>query len=85
MLVERDHAPPDDIAAHDAFEQWKRPGVSQFRYPHVFVGRLQGLLRTRYPRLFEELKAAGFRTSTFIGGLAPACATATCRNPTTRC
>jgi 2-polyprenyl-6-methoxyphenol hydroxylase-like FAD-dependent oxidoreductase len=72
VIVERDPAPPEGLAPEDAFEQWKRPGVWQFRYPHVFIGRLQGLLRTRYPALFEELKAAGLRTSEFWEGLPPA-------------
>jgi 2-polyprenyl-6-methoxyphenol hydroxylase-like FAD-dependent oxidoreductase len=71
VIVERDHAPPPDLSPNAAFEEWKRPGVSQFRYPHVFVGRLQGLLRTRYPKLFQELADVGFRTSTFSEGLAP--------------
>lgn len=71
VIIERDAAPPE-LAPHEAFEGWKRPGVSQFRYPHVFVGRLQALVRTRYPKLFEELKEAGFRISAFSEGLPPA-------------
>jgi 2-polyprenyl-6-methoxyphenol hydroxylase-like FAD-dependent oxidoreductase len=70
VIVERDAAPPE-IEPQDAFEQWKRPGVWQFRYPHVFVGRLQALVRTRYPKLFEELKQAGVRSSEFVEGLPP--------------
>jgi 2-polyprenyl-6-methoxyphenol hydroxylase-like FAD-dependent oxidoreductase len=72
VIIERDAAPPEGLAPEDAFENWKRPGVWQFRYPHVFIGRLQGLMRTRYPQLFEELKAAGLRTSEFSEGLPPA-------------
>ena len=72
VLIERDLEPPELEHAQDAFERWKRPGVSQFRYSHVFVGRLQSLLRTRYPELFRELAAAGVRTSMFVEGLPPA-------------
>jgi 2-polyprenyl-6-methoxyphenol hydroxylase-like FAD-dependent oxidoreductase len=59
VIVERDEPPPE-IEARDAFERWKRPGVFQFRHPHVFLGRIQRLLRERYPDVFAELCAAGF-------------------------
>jgi 2-polyprenyl-6-methoxyphenol hydroxylase-like FAD-dependent oxidoreductase len=71
VIIERDLAPPE-LAPHEAFERWKRPGVSQFRYPHVFVGRLHGMLRNRYPKLFEELEQAGFRPSSVVEHLPPA-------------
>ena len=71
VLIERDPEPPE-LTPLDAFERWKRPGVSQFRYSHVFVGRLQSLLRTRYPALFRSLLDAGIRTSMFEEGLPPA-------------
>jgi 2-polyprenyl-6-methoxyphenol hydroxylase-like FAD-dependent oxidoreductase len=59
VIVERDPAPPE-IDPEQAFEQWKRPGVFQFRHPHVFLGRLHRLLRERHPDLLAELKHAGF-------------------------
>lgn len=59
VIVERDHEPPD-IDPQQAFELWKRPGVFQFRHPHVFLGRLHRLLRDRHPDLLAELKDAGF-------------------------
>jgi 2-polyprenyl-6-methoxyphenol hydroxylase-like FAD-dependent oxidoreductase len=70
VIVERDPEPPA-IAPHEAFESWKRSGVAQFRHPHVFVGRLHGLLCTRYPQLFAELTAAGFRGSPLAEHLPP--------------
>ena len=70
VIIERDAEPPE-LAPLDAFENWKRPGVSQFRYSHVFVGRLQTLLQSNYPGLFQELREAGFRTSMFSEGLPP--------------
>ena len=71
VIVERDPEPPV-IAPHEAFESWKRAGVAQFRHPHVFVGRLHGMLRTRYPQLFAELEAAGCRGSPLAEHLPPA-------------
>ena len=71
VIVERDPEPPV-IEPHEAFESWKRSGVAQFRHPHVFVGRLHGLLRTRHPALFAELEAAGCRGSPLAEHLPPA-------------
>ena len=59
VIVERDELPPE-IDPQDAFERWKRPGVFQFRHPHVFLGRIQRLLRERHPDVLAELQAAGF-------------------------
>ena len=70
VLIERDAEPPE-LEPQDAFERWKRPGVSQFRYSHVFVGRLHDLLRSRYPELTEQLQRAGLRASDFSEGLPP--------------
>jgi 2-polyprenyl-6-methoxyphenol hydroxylase-like FAD-dependent oxidoreductase len=70
VLIERDAEPPV-LDPQDAFERWKRPGVSQFRYSHVFVGRLHDLLRDRYPILTAELEQAGLRPSDFLEGLPP--------------
>jgi 2-polyprenyl-6-methoxyphenol hydroxylase-like FAD-dependent oxidoreductase len=71
VIIERDAEPPE-IDPLDAFERWKRPGVSQFRYSHVFVGRLHSLLRDHYPKLTEQLEQAGLRASMFQEGLPPA-------------
>src|SRR5262245_6731224 len=59
VIVERDPEPPE-IDPAQAFELWKRPGVFQFRHPHVFLGRLHRMLSERYPELLEQLKQAGF-------------------------
>jgi 2-polyprenyl-6-methoxyphenol hydroxylase-like FAD-dependent oxidoreductase len=61
VIVERDEAPPE-IEPALAFDAWKRPGVFQFRHPHVFLGRLHRMLHTRYPELLEQLRQAGFWT-----------------------
>ncbi len=70
VIVERD-PPPPDIEPHEAFEGWKRTGVWQFRYPHVFVGRLRVLLAERYPELLAELSAEGFRAAQLADHLPP--------------
>jgi 2-polyprenyl-6-methoxyphenol hydroxylase-like FAD-dependent oxidoreductase len=57
-IVERDPAPPDmDPAA--AFEDWKRPGVPQLRHTHIFLARLQSILRQHHPEFLAELEQAG--------------------------
>jgi 2-polyprenyl-6-methoxyphenol hydroxylase-like FAD-dependent oxidoreductase len=57
-IIERDPAPPE-IAPVDAFEQWKRPGVPQLRHTHIFLSRLQTILRRHHPSLLSELERAG--------------------------
>jgi 2-polyprenyl-6-methoxyphenol hydroxylase-like FAD-dependent oxidoreductase len=61
VIIERDEAAPE-LEPEQAFDGWKRPGVFQFRHPHVFLGRLHRMLRERYPDLLEELLRAGFWT-----------------------
>ena len=63
VLIERD-APPPDIAPQDAFEQWTRPGVPQFRHAHIFLARMCSALRDKHPSLVQELLDAGFEYST---------------------
>lgn len=58
-VFERDPSPPDDVEA--AFATWKRPGASQIRHSHVFLGRLRVLLRDHYPELLEALLLAGMK------------------------
>lgn len=62
MLVERD-PPPPDIMPDAAFDQWKRPGVPQFRHAHILLARLQTVLRDHHPELLAELVAAGIALS----------------------
>jgi len=62
VVVERDPEPPD-ISPDRAFLEWSRPGVPQFRHAHLFLGRLQALVRDKYPELYERLLAAGFTLS----------------------
>ncbi|NYV75881.1 FAD-dependent oxidoreductase, partial [Streptomyces sp. UH6] len=60
-VLERDGeavaAGPD--VAERAWGQWHRPGVSQFRQPHILLPVGAALLRERLPRVVEALEAAG--------------------------
>ncbi|GIW42811.1 MAG: hypothetical protein KatS3mg077_0093 [Candidatus Binatia bacterium] len=60
FVFERDPPPPSDDP-EKAFLTWKRPGASQLRHSHVFLGRLRALLRDEYPEILEALLAAGFK------------------------
>src|SRR5262245_17043277 len=63
VLVERDGEPPD-VSPEKAFTEWSRPGVPQFRHAHIFLGRLQSILRDGYPDLHAALLRAGLELST---------------------
>ncbi len=69
-LVDRDPAAPEGTA-EDAFAHWQRRGATQLRHSHVFLGRLTTLIRTRYPRLLQELLESGARLFGFRDGLPP--------------
>ena len=62
VIVERD-PPPPALTPEQAFEQWERPGVPQFRHAHILLARLQTILRDDYPELLAELLAAGIQLS----------------------
>ncbi len=57
-LLERDDAPPQDIAPADSMD-WLRKGVPQSLHPHFFMGRLRVFLETHYPEIVAALFAAG--------------------------
>jgi 2-polyprenyl-6-methoxyphenol hydroxylase-like FAD-dependent oxidoreductase len=73
LVLERDPAgPPEDPA--QAWELWQRPGVNQFRLPHVFQGRFRAILEAELPGVAKDLEAAGALRSNLIRSL-PAAAT----------
>ncbi|MET9594570.1 FAD-dependent oxidoreductase [Streptomyces sp. NPDC006516] len=45
--------------ADRAWEQWPRPGVTQFRQPHILLPAGAALLRSRLPQVVEALEGAG--------------------------
>jgi 2-polyprenyl-6-methoxyphenol hydroxylase-like FAD-dependent oxidoreductase len=63
VIVERDPPPAELAHPTDAFEAWQRPGVPQFRHAHMFLARLQTLVRDHHPELHAELLAAGLELS----------------------
>ncbi len=69
-VIDRD-PPPPETSPDDAFDNWTRKGVTQLRHSHVFLGRLVAMIRTKHPRLWAELQAAGTREFTFQDGLPP--------------
>lgn len=68
VVLERDPAaPPRDPA--QAWERWERPGVNQFRLPHVFQGRFRAILEAELPEVAKPLEAAGALRLNFIRSL----------------
>jgi 2-polyprenyl-6-methoxyphenol hydroxylase-like FAD-dependent oxidoreductase len=63
IVIERDPEPPE-LRPEQAFERWQRPGVPQFRHAHMFLSRLQTIVRDVHPELLSELRAAGLELST---------------------
>ena len=57
-VLERDPAPPPG-GPDDAWEQWERRGVNQFRMIHMFLPRFRALLETELPNLELSIPAGG--------------------------
>jgi flavin-dependent dehydrogenase len=58
IVLERDPAgPPDDPV--QAWEQWQRPGLNQFRLPHAFLAGFREIVDTELPEVSQALQAAG--------------------------
>jgi len=56
-LLEHDAPPPDTV--EDAFLQWNRTGVAQFRQPHSARSLIVKVLSQRDPELLAALEAGG--------------------------
>lgn len=66
-LLDRDPATPA-ADAEGAWEQWRRPGVNQFRHPHIMLpGGYQVLVR-ELPEAIAELKALGAAHHNMLDG-----------------
>jgi len=59
-VLERDATPPPESAG-DAWPDWTRPGVSQFRHPHLMLPRWSQIIREELPELSDLLYGAGAR------------------------
>ncbi|MGJ6963790.1 FAD-dependent oxidoreductase [Streptosporangium sp. G11] len=66
-VLERDFTEPP-ATGKEAWESWERPGVSQFRLPHVMMPRGLALLQRELPEVVAELEAAGSRRHNMIAG-----------------
>jgi flavin-dependent dehydrogenase len=70
IVLERDPAgPPDDPT--EAWKQWQRPGLNQFRLPHAFLGGFREILDTELPELAQSWRAAGALQLNFIRDVLP--------------
>ena len=57
-VLERDPAPPP-AAADDAWDDWDRKGVNQFRMIHYFLPRFRGIVEAELPDVVKALDADG--------------------------
>lgn len=56
-VLDRDPEPP--LRTADVWSAWRRPGVSQFRQPHLMLPRWTAEMRRELPELVAELEVAG--------------------------
>jgi 2-polyprenyl-6-methoxyphenol hydroxylase-like FAD-dependent oxidoreductase len=71
VMLERDpEGPPRDPV--NAWEDWDRPGLNQFRLPHVFLGGFRAILDAQLPRVADALQAAGGLRLNFMRDVVPA-------------
>lgn len=57
-VLERDPQPRPP-APHEAWDSWDRPGIMQFRLPHILLARGRMLLDERLPEVADALRKAG--------------------------
>jgi 2-polyprenyl-6-methoxyphenol hydroxylase-like FAD-dependent oxidoreductase len=60
--------PPEPV---DAWSGWERPGVAQFRMPHIVLPRLRQALESELPLVRDRLEALGARRLNLIDMMAP--------------
>lgn len=59
-VLDRDPAPPP-ASGEEAWNRWERPGVNQFRLPHLMLPRWTREIERELPELLEALGADGVR------------------------
>jgi 2-polyprenyl-6-methoxyphenol hydroxylase-like FAD-dependent oxidoreductase len=70
VLLERDaNLPPD--SPREAWQDWSRKGIAQFRQPHNLMPGLRLLLEAELPELQTELISAGAARLDMLGPLPP--------------
>jgi len=70
IVLERDPSGPPENPAQ-AWEQWQRPGLNQFRLPHAFLGGFREIVDTELPELSQALQAAGALRMNIIRDVLP--------------
>ena len=70
LVVERD-PPPPTTNGDDAFSEWNRPHVPQFRQAHAFSARSRNLLAKYAPAVLDRLRDDGIEEINFFKMLAP--------------
>jgi 2-polyprenyl-6-methoxyphenol hydroxylase-like FAD-dependent oxidoreductase len=71
LMLERDpEGPPSD--PRDAWEDWERPGLNQFRLPHLFLSGFRAVLEAQLPQVADTLQAAGGQRLNIMRDLVPA-------------
>ncbi|MFF8997134.1 FAD-dependent oxidoreductase [Streptomyces achromogenes] len=66
-VLERDAGPPPG-GGEAAWESWPRPGVGQFRHPHLLLPAVFRTLRTELPEVLDELTGMGLRQGNLLEG-----------------
>jgi 2-polyprenyl-6-methoxyphenol hydroxylase-like FAD-dependent oxidoreductase len=56
--LERDAQPPPDDSG-EAWDNWERKGVTQFRLPHLFLARYRSILEAELPNVVAAIEADG--------------------------
>jgi flavin-dependent dehydrogenase len=70
-VLERDAAPAPDVAG-DAWCDWERRGVNQFRQPHGFQPRFCQIVEAEIPHVARALESSGAFRRNFVRDLLPA-------------
>jgi flavin-dependent dehydrogenase len=69
-VLERDPAPAPEVA-DDAWYDWERRGVNQFRQPHGFQPRFCQIVKDELPHVGRALESAGAFHRNFVRDLLP--------------
>lgn len=57
-VLDKDPTEPPD-SSREAWEEWQRPGVAQFRQPHGLLPSGREIIETRLPRVYRHLSDLG--------------------------
>ncbi|WP_206055028.1 NAD(P)/FAD-dependent oxidoreductase [Nocardia sp. CS682] len=66
-VLDRDGADPGG-GAEGVWDRWRRPGVNQFRHPHIMLPGAYQLLVRELPQAVVELKTLGAVSHNMLGG-----------------